>query len=162
MTMKAVGCIRAAVPHDTLTTEHDLKPQQKTRRPRNQAASMIEQAGAICLRRSEEGELQVLLVASRRNGRWGLPKGHIDPGEISWMAAEREAFEEAGARGRITPTIFGAFEYSKDSSVNRYRVTVHIMETLFIEAAYPEKEIRPSRWFSLSDAVTAIGHDGLR
>jgi 8-oxo-dGTP pyrophosphatase MutT (NUDIX family) len=77
---------------------------------------IIEQAGALCFRVSSKGEQQVLLVGSHRNGRWGLPKGHIDPGEPSHEAAAREAYEEAGIRGDISDAIAGSFVYSKDSS----------------------------------------------
>ncbi|MBP1881891.1 ADP-ribose pyrophosphatase YjhB (NUDIX family) [Ensifer mexicanus] len=58
----------------------------------------IEQAGAICIRRSKTARPEVLLVGSRRNGRWGLPKDHIEDDEDSKSAAERGAFEEAHHR----------------------------------------------------------------
>lgn len=62
--------------------------------------TVVDQAGALCLRVSPGGEPQILLVGSRRNGRWGLPKGHVEPGETSHEAAARVAFEEAGIRGK--------------------------------------------------------------
>lgn len=38
----------------------------------------VAQAGAICYRRDKKGRLEVPLVGSRRNGRWGVPKGHVE------------------------------------------------------------------------------------
>jgi 8-oxo-dGTP pyrophosphatase MutT (NUDIX family) len=125
-------------------------------------APVIDQAGALCLRLSATGERQVLLVGSRRNGRWGLPKGHIDAGETSHSAAAREAFEEAGIRGEISDAILGSFLYSKDSSANRYRVIVHLVTVKSIEDAYPEHGLRPRAWFTFAEAAEAAGHEGLR
>ncbi|WP_306372253.1 NUDIX hydrolase [Rhizobium tibeticum] len=68
------------------------------------------------------------LVGSRRNGRWGVPKGHLDPGETTAAAALREAFEEAGVEGLVTPDVFGSFSYRKDSTPHQYQVSVHLLE----------------------------------
>ncbi|MBA9036174.1 NUDIX hydrolase [Rhizobium leguminosarum] len=123
---------------------------------------VIEQAGALCLRVSPKGEPLVLLVGSRRNGRWGLPKGHIDPGESSHEAAAREAYEEAGIRGEVSDAIVGSFVYSKDSSPNRYRVIVHRLAVSSIDETYPEQGLRARQWFKVSDAENVVGHEGLR
>lgn len=123
---------------------------------------IIEQAGALCLRVSQKGEQQVLLVGSRRNGRWGLPKGHIEPGETSYEAAAREAFEEAGIRGETSETSGGSFFYSKDSSPNRYHVIVHRLAVRSLGEDYPEQGIRARQWFAISDAANVVSHEGLR
>ncbi len=52
---------------------------------------------AVCYRQSD-GLIEFLLVRSAR-GRWTIPKGGVERGEASWEAAQREAFEEAGATG---------------------------------------------------------------
>ncbi|WP_332303298.1 NUDIX hydrolase [Rhizobium sp. GR12] len=123
---------------------------------------IIEQAGALCLRVPPKSEQQVLLVGSRRNERWGLPKGHIDPGESSHETAAREAYEEAGVRGEISETIAGSFVYSKESSPNRYRVIVHRLTVSSIDETYPEQGLRARQWFRVSDAADVVGHEGLR
>ncbi|EUB98306.1 MutT/NUDIX family NTP pyrophosphohydrolase [Rhizobium sp. CF080] len=43
----------------------------------------VAQVGALCYRRDGEGHLEVLLLGSRRGGRWGPPKGHIESREHS-------------------------------------------------------------------------------
>lgn len=123
---------------------------------------VIEQAGALCRRMSADGYCEILLVGSRRNGRWGLPKGHIDHGEASHVAAAREAFEEAGTRGEISDAIVGSFRYSKNGSAHRYRVIVHALSVTSIEDAYPEQGLRPRAWFPLAEAPDVVGHEGLR
>ena len=58
---------------------------------------------AGCVVRDEAGNL--LLI--RRNGRWDLPKGKVEPGETLLRAAHRETEEETGIRtldsGYLTP-----------------------------------------------------------
>lgn len=122
----------------------------------------VEQAGAICLRRVEAGTLRVLLVGSLRNGRWGLPKGHIEADETSRDAAGREAFEEAGVRGIVADEPFGSFTYFKDNSVRRYHVTTHLVDVSSIARSFPEKATRKTRWFTIDEAAAEAGQPGLR
>ncbi|RWX19458.1 NUDIX hydrolase [Rhizobium hidalgonense] len=122
----------------------------------------VAQAGAICYRRNAKGRLEVLLVDSRRNGRWGVPKGHIESRETSSATALREAFEEAGIIGDVDSTPVGSFAYQKDSSMNRYTVTVHLLKDSRIAAAYPEAGFRKTQWFLLKDASRKAAQPGLR
>jgi 8-oxo-dGTP pyrophosphatase MutT (NUDIX family) len=48
-------------------------------------------AGGVVL--NTRGEV---LVVNQNNDSWSLPKGHIDPGETTRQAAEREIGEESG------------------------------------------------------------------
>lgn len=122
----------------------------------------IQQAGAVCLRRTKTGDLRVLLVGSRRSGRWGLPKGHIETNETPRAAAEREAFEEAGVRGTTVEASIGSFTYTKDSHHRRYHVTVYVLDTLSVSKTYPEMTVRKKRWFSVRAAVESADHAELR
>lgn len=122
----------------------------------------VQQAGAICYRLTASGRLQVLLVGSRRNGRWGVPKGHIDPGEASHAAAARESFEEAGVVGDVGKTIFGFFGYQKDSSPHRYHVAIHLLRVTKTTDEFPEKAVRKQKWFSIKDAILEAAQPGLR
>jgi 8-oxo-dGTP pyrophosphatase MutT (NUDIX family) len=126
------------------------------------SARYIQQAGAICYRRNEKGEFSILLVGSRRNGRWGVPKGHLDPGETSHLAAGRESFEEAGVVGAVERDLFGTFSYTKDSSPHRYQVAVHLLEVSTLAADFPEKAVRKQKWFTLKAAVRDAAQPGLQ
>ena len=126
------------------------------------AARDVPQAGAICYRRRDDGVLEILLVGSRRNGRWGIPKGHIDAGETSEITAARESFEEAGVVGRVEVEIFGIFTYEKDSTPDRYHVSVHLAEVTRIAMDYPEKSTRKKAWFPLAAAPVEVSQPGLR
>jgi 8-oxo-dGTP pyrophosphatase MutT (NUDIX family) len=120
------------------------------------------QAGAICHRRSKQGHVEVLLVASRRNGRWGLPKGHVNAGETTWDAALREAFEEAGIRGAVEPMVFGNFSYYKQDNPKRYRVLVHLVAVSEVLEEFPERHVRKCKWVPLATAAREASRPGLR
>ena len=52
-------------------------------------------AGAVICRKESDG-LKFLLIYSKRNSSWGLPKGHLESGETEIGAAGREIQEETG------------------------------------------------------------------
>ena len=58
-------------------------------------------AGGIVVR-ARRGTHEILLVSSiSRPGRWTLPKGSVERGELPQFTAAREIAEEAGVRGRL-------------------------------------------------------------
>ncbi|WP_368046094.1 NUDIX hydrolase [Rhizobium sp. CBN3] len=125
-------------------------------------ATDVPQAGAICYRRNGSGQLRILLVGSRRHGRWGVPKGNLDPGETTSAAARRESFEEAGVVGDVEATAFGSFSYHKDSSPHHYHVTVHLLHVVEAQADFPEKGMRKQKWFPLKIAIRDAAQPGLK
>lgn len=114
----------------------------------------IIQAGAICCRQiGKDGPIEALLIASLRNGRWGIPKGHVEIGETTRQTAQREAFEEAGVTGHVEENVFGAFTYSKEGNPNRFHVSVHVLIAKELAENFPEKNIRKARWVPIGTAV---------
>ena len=62
---------------------------------RQRRAERETSAGGVVFRRSADDEVRFLLIRdSYRN--WGLPKGHLEPGEPPADAARREVAEETG------------------------------------------------------------------
>jgi 8-oxo-(d)GTP phosphatase len=61
---------------------------------------LVEAAGAVVLRRSS-GVIEVLAVHRPRYKDWSLPKGKLQLGETSPVAAVREVAEETGVRIRL-------------------------------------------------------------
>lgn len=86
-------------------------PQRSgVRKPR--PAWLFRQASAIPLL-ALAGELQVVLVTSRRKRKWIFPKGVVDRGLSPEQAALQEAHEEAGVIGTIEGPAVGRYEYAK-------------------------------------------------
>ncbi len=139
--------------------EPPMKPPRPGAILTRSAQPVFEQAGAICYRRISR---EVLLITSRRSGRWGIPKGNVEPGETSAEAAEREAFEEAGIRGPCAPETLGAFTYSKEGAASPYRVTVHLLDVRLAVTEFPEKGQRILRWVPFFEAVEAAHQPGLK
>ena len=92
---------------------------------RSVATMPPQQASAIPYRRRGE-QLEFCLITSVSNGRWGFPKGLIDPGETAPQTALKEAREEAGIVGRVVGKPLGRYSYRKWNT--SLAVTVFLME----------------------------------
>jgi 8-oxo-dGTP pyrophosphatase MutT (NUDIX family) len=108
----------------------------------------LQQAGAIPFRQ-RDGHLEILLVTSRSSGDWIVPKGMVDPGLTASEAAEQEAEEEAGVRGRIGP-ILGYVETAKA------RIAVFSLEVEQELENYLERGERKRRWFPAKEAAEKV------
>mmetsp|Transcript_27928 Transcript_27928/g.24590 ORF Transcript_27928/g.24590 Transcript_27928/m.24590 type:complete len:124 (+) Transcript_27928:130-501(+) len=67
---------------------------------RRQKGQYRERAGCVVIDQAQDG-LKVLLIGSRSKNYWKIPAGGIEAGESKEMAAERETFEESGAKGKV-------------------------------------------------------------
>jgi len=136
---------------------HVLPRDPKTARPL--------QVAALPWRRSAQGRVEVLLVTTRRSGRWSVPKGWPMIGRSSARAAAREAFEEAGVEGAVDGREIGRFDHVKRHPLfGRLRCTVVIFP-LRVErqlGAWPEKRQRKRRWSTPEDAAARVGAGALR
>jgi len=103
----------------------------------------------------------MLLIASSSTGKWGPPKGHIEPGETSYETARREAYEEAGIEGRVTEVSCGSFTYRKPIRPMEYRVAVHVLMVNGLCDHYPEESSRSKKWVPLADAGSEVANPGL-
>jgi len=59
-----------------------------------------------CLR---EDDIGILLITTRKKGRWSVPKGWLIKNGTPQDTAAVEAFEEAGVRGAVAGTHIGQF-----------------------------------------------------
>ena len=138
-----------------------FKPERDAFTQLAEDAFFVEQAGALCLRK-RQGVTEVLLVGSLRTGRWGIPKGHLEENETTRAAAEREAFEEGGVRGIISPSPVGGYFYRKSTESGILHVRVHLIEVQECLSDYPEKSLRNARWVPLETAAITVARHGLR
>ena len=111
------------------------------------------QAGAIVWQRTPVG-VQVLLVERSSGKGWGIPKGGIESGESSQVAALREAWEEAGVKPKSLIQDLGEMRYVKR---NRDQVVqLHAVEAQRLFNEWPEAFRRRRAWFSLEDAIREV------
>lgn len=118
-----------------------------------------QQVGVLPWRIQRDGEMKILLITSRGRGRWIVPKGWPVKGYPLLVAASREAFEEAGIIGDISPAPVTAFRYRKildDGSQAPCRVAVFGMNVRGTLSHWREKGQRKRQWFSLAEAAARL------
>lgn len=122
------------------------------------------QVAALPWRPTEDGSFEVLLVTSRGTGRWVLPKGWPEKREERHEAAAREAAEEAGVDGAISPSAIGRFYYGKLlASGMRWRceVFVYPLQVDRIADKWPERKSRTRRWYRPQEAARLVNEPDL-
>jgi 8-oxo-dGTP pyrophosphatase MutT (NUDIX family) len=125
------------------------------RLPRAQEIS----AGGVVLR----GEQVVVIVPTRRapdgSRVLALPKGHVDPGENTLQAAEREVREETGVSVELVRELGEVrYWYRRDGRTIPKSVTFYLFSYLSGDTADHDDEVEEARWIDLREALTALTH----
>ena len=116
------------------------------------------QVAALCWRAGAQG-VEVVLVTSRDTGRWVLPKGWPVKGRTASEAARREAWEEAGVRGKIGRECLGFYSYQKgmgEAGDLPCVVAVYPMKVKAEARDWPERDERRREWVSPQEAATRV------
>lgn len=116
------------------------------------------QVAALCYR-GGRGATEVLLITSRDTGRWVIPKGWPIEGISPAESALREAYEEAGVRGRITGGALGDYRYLKRVGADRTVPCRVVIFPIFVERLvkdFPEKDQRALKWFKPAKAALKV------
>lgn len=128
------------------------------------SGEVISQIGALCMRNGDSGP-EVLLITTRASGRWIIPKGWPIDGLDAHKVAEREAWEEAGVRGKADRRPFGYFTYLKGVENGRRVPSVVAVYRLTVDSTarkFPEKGERTIEWHSVSSASAKVEIPELR
>jgi 8-oxo-dGTP pyrophosphatase MutT (NUDIX family) len=124
------------------------------------------QYGALPYRFTRDAALEILLLTTRRTKRWIIPKGWPIKGLRPAKSAAREAFEEAGVRGRIGAKSIGLFAYDKILDENGIGVSCEVrVFPLLVKRqseTWPEIEQRMVQWVTPDKALTLIKEPKLK
>lgn len=116
-------------------------------------------AGGVVVRRDE-----VVVIVPRRRAPNGarvlaLPKGHIDPGETTLEAAEREVREETGVVAEPVRELGEArYWYNRDGQTIPKSVCFYLFTYLSGDTSDHDEEVEEARWMKLTDARRKLTH----
>jgi 8-oxo-dGTP pyrophosphatase MutT (NUDIX family) len=138
---------------------------RKPRRPKIKPALRIQYA-ALPYRFTPDAALEILLVTTRRSKRWIIPKGWPIKGLRPTRSAAREAFEEAGVRGKIGAKSVGLFRYNKLLDEQGIEVSCEVkvfpLHVRRQSESWPEREQRLVQWVEPAKALSLIKERQLR
>ncbi len=128
--------------------------------PRARGAAPLVESGVLAFRREADGEPLVLLISKKRSKKWGIPKGRIPPHLSFPESAAKEAFEEAGVIGGISPSPVGMFRAEKSTAnplvTQIIEVWVYLLEVTETLSRWPERGKRAIRWVSCEVAARQL------
>ncbi|ACK69437.1 NUDIX hydrolase [Gloeothece citriformis PCC 7424] len=116
-------------------------------------SSYIEQSAVIPYQ-IRDGELEILLITTRKKKRWIIPKGIVEPNMTPHASAAQEAFEEAGVIGEVFPEVLGSYTYQKFGGT--CRVKIFLLRVDLLQPCWLEDQERDRQWFSLSQAIEQV------
>jgi len=136
-----------------------------TNRPRTATAHS---AGGVVMA-VLNSEPRFLLIKNSFDGRWTIPKGHLDPGETSEQAAVREIQEETGLDSEIIGSVGkNTYHFRWREKLVRKRVDVYVLRATGSTELVPEqfdpleKLVADARWFSADQVVGAVGYKNMQ
>jgi phosphohistidine phosphatase len=117
------------------------------------------QSGALPFR-MKNGNLEVLLITSRKGKRWVVPKGIVEPGYDAPDSAAKEALEEAGIEGQMSSRSLGS--YQQDKWGGTCEIEVYPMKVTRQLSDWPESSSRKRAWLSCEEAARKVDRKDLR
>ena len=108
---------------------------------------MIHKIGAIPFAMRDD-RIAILFVTSQRRGRWILPKGNLRSKETHKQGCKREAFEEAGVKGKVLKhfPLTVVIGKSEDERMDRVAVTYYPLLATSQADDWPEADKRQRHW----------------
>jgi len=114
--------------------------------------------------RMRDKDVEILLITTRKKGRWSIPKGwpmkHFTPRQT----AEVEAYEEAGVRGATGKTKVGKFKKKRIRNKRSVVCDVEIfpLRVGSLQRRWPEQPERSRLWVRPDEAAKLVKKAGLR
>ena len=121
------------------------------------------QFAALCYRITKD-KTEILLITSRRSGRWIVPKGWPIPGKTPGETALTEAWEEAGVRGKASENCIGIFSYLKMTEPKTNLPCLGLIFPVKVKSLakdFPEVGQRRRKWFRPKKAAARVSEPEL-
>lgn len=121
------------------------------------------QFAALCYR-VKGRKVQILLVTTRRTGRWIMPKGWPIDAMTPQQSVAQEAWEEAGVTGRVDARPLGLYSYTKMLDDEDWLPCVAMLYPLRVKSLardFPEKGQRKRKWVNRKQAAALVGEPEL-
>jgi 8-oxo-dGTP pyrophosphatase MutT (NUDIX family) len=131
--------------------------------PVPKSGKTIQQVAALPLVATSSG-LEFVLITSRNDGRWLIPRGWPEDGERLEEGAAREAREEAGIVGDIRTRPIGIYDYMKlllSGQQVHSNVSVFLLVVRELQKNWPERGDRKRRQLPLAKAARRVGDKDL-
>lgn len=116
------------------------------------------QFAALCYRQSK-GQTEVLLITSRKSGKWILPKGWPMKGHVPARVAAQEAWEEAGVKGTPIDHCLGLYSYRKTTAqgvILPCIALIYPVQVNCLKKLWPETGQRRRKWFAPKKAARKV------
>ena len=114
--------------------------------------------------RMRNNDVEILLITTRKKGRWSIPKGWPIKHTTPQQTAAVEAYEEAGVRGAAGTEMLGTFRKRRVRKKKSVICDVEIfpLKVGLLEGRWPEKRERSRIWVAPRDAAKLVNKAGLR
>lgn len=113
---------------------------------------------------NNDNKFKICLITSRETGRWVIPKGWAKVGIENHDMAMREALEEAGLIGAISPDIIGTYSYTKKLhtfALVTCKVEVYPLAVSKQQQTWQEGAQRERLWYNPSEAAELVAEPEL-
>ncbi len=121
-------------------------------------------AGGIVYRINKAGVIEILLAQDSKD-RWTVPKGHVEPGEITKQTAEREVREETDLQEMRVLDHLGkvSFQYRRQNTLVLMTMHLFLIEALGDTNAVRKVDpwMQGIGWFELSTALDMIHYEAV-
>jgi 8-oxo-dGTP pyrophosphatase MutT (NUDIX family) len=94
---------------------------------------------------------QVVMITTRSRGFWVIPKGIVEPDLSPQDSAAKEAWEEAGIKGKVKKRRVGTYRYQKWGGT--CHVEVFVMEVKELRDKFPENTARKRKLMDPKHAI---------
>jgi phosphohistidine phosphatase len=124
----------------------------------NKPDSYYKQSAVLPIKK-DEGEYYILLITSKNQNKWVIPKGIVEENMTARESAEKEAIEEAGILGKTSKKSIGSYEYEKWGG--KCMVEVFPCKVKTEAEEWDEMHFRKRKWFPLDKALKKLKNEQL-